>query len=263
VDAYALGRARGIAAVAEPDPLGPLNPESMASIIARRLRSAIMYGSLPPGRQLNEADLAARFGVSRGPLREAMQRLVQEGLLRSERNRGLFVITLTPDDVRDIYTARAAVERAAGSLILGRDPAQAAARLDKVHREMKKAALRADYPAVSDADLRFHETLVAASASPRLMRMHSTLLVESRMCMTALESTYRFPNDVAEEHGALLAAIHAGEVARLFQLIDAHMQDALRRLTPQPQDVDEQAGGDALVPPVQRSRRATRRSSTS
>jgi DNA-binding GntR family transcriptional regulator len=245
--------------VAEPDPLGPLNPESMASIIARRLRAAIMYGSLPPGRQLNEAELAARFGVSRGPLREAMQRLVQEGLLRSERNRGLFVVTFTPDDVRDIYVARAAVERAAASLILRRDPAQAAARLDKVHREMKKAALRTDYPAVSDADLRFHETLVAASASPRLMRMHSTLLVESRMCIAALESTYRFPNEVAEEHGALLDAIRAGDQARLFQHIEAHMQDALRRLAPEPPEADEQAGGgDTLAPPVRRSKSATR-----
>lgn len=243
----------------EPDALGPLNSESMASIIARRLRTAIMYGSLPPGRQLNEADLAARFGVSRGPLREAMQRLVQEGLLRSERNRGLFVVTLTPDDVRDIYTARAAVERAAASLILRRDPAQAVAGLDKVHRAMKKAALRTDYPAVSDADLRFHETLVAASASPRLMRMHGTLLVESRMCMTALERTYRFPNEVAEEHGALLDAIRAGNEPQLFELIDAHMEDALRRLAPQSQDVDEQVGGDALAPPGRRSRRVSRR----
>src|SRR5919108_5496079 len=95
VNASALGRSRGIAAVAEPNPLGPLNPESMASIIARRLRAAIMYGSLPPGRQLNEAELAARFGVSRGPLREAMQRLVPEGLLRRDSYRGLGVLSLT------------------------------------------------------------------------------------------------------------------------------------------------------------------------
>jgi DNA-binding GntR family transcriptional regulator len=194
-----------------------------------------MYGSLPPGRQLNEVDLAARFGVSRGPLREAMQRLVQEGLLRSERNRGLFVLTLTPDDVRDIYTARTAVERAAVSLILRRDGGQAAARLDEVHREMKEAASRTDYPAVSDADLRFHEALVAASGSPRLMRMHGTLLVESRMCMTALERTYRLLDEVVAEHGALVDGIRASKEARLFQLIDTHMQDALQRLIA-PQD---------------------------
>jgi DNA-binding GntR family transcriptional regulator len=220
--------------VAERQGVGPLNPESTASIIARRLRTAIMYGSLPPGRQLNEVDLAARFGVSRGPLREAMQRLVQEGLLRSERNRGLFVLTLTPDDIRDVYIARAAVERAAVSLILGGDAGQAAAQLEQVHREMREAAARADYSAVSDADLRFHEVLVEASGSPRLIRMHGTLMAESRMCMTALERTYRLLDEVVAEHGALLDGIHAGEEARLFQLIDTHMQDALQRLTEQP-----------------------------
>ena len=222
----------GIAATDELPGLGPLNAESTASIIARRLRTAIMHGSLPPGRQLNEVDLAARFGVSRGPLREAMQRLVQEGLLRSVRNRGLFVVTLTPDDVRDIYIARRAVERAAVSLILGRDPGQAAEQLEQVHREMREAASRADYSAVSDADLRFHEVLVAASGSPRLMRMHGTLLVESRMCMTALQSTYRLPDEVVTEHGALVDGLRVGNRQRLFRLIDAHMQDALVRLIP-------------------------------
>jgi DNA-binding GntR family transcriptional regulator len=248
----------------EPDALGPLNPESTASIIARRLRTAIMQGLLPPGRQLNEADLAARFGVSRGPLREAMQRLVQEGLLRSERNRGLFVISLTPDDIRDIYTARAAVERAAVSLILRRDPAQAAARLEQVLHEMKKAARRIDFHALSDRDLRFHEVLVAASGSPRLMRMHGTLLVESRMCMTELERTYRLPDELVTEHSALVEAIGAGDEARLFPLIDAHMQDALRRLTPQPPDEDEDgqvdgADGGAVPASKRRAGRVSRR----
>ena len=212
--------------------LGPLNAESTASIIARRLRTAIMYGSLPPGGQLNEVELAARFGVSRGPLREAMQRLVQEGLLRSVRNRGLFVVTLTPDDVRDVYIARRAVERAAVSLIVRRDRAPAAARLEEVHQEMREAAARADYPALSDADLRFHEVLVAASKSPRLMRMHGTLLVESRMCMTALQSTYRLPDEVVTEHGALVDGLLEADEERLFRLIDAHMQDTLLRLIP-------------------------------
>jgi DNA-binding GntR family transcriptional regulator len=242
--------------MAEPYALGPLSPESTASIIARRLRTAIMYGLLPSGRQLNEAELAARFGVSRGPLREAMQRLVQEGLLRSERHRGLFVITLTPDDIRDIYGARAAVERAAVSLILQRDRMEAAARLEQVHREMKRAALRVDYSALSDADLLFHETLVAASSSPRLMRMHGTLLVESRMCMTALEDTYRLPDEVVKEHGALVDPIRSGDEARLLRLIDAHMQDALRRLIPQAEDADEQAAGDTTARRPARSRRA-------
>jgi DNA-binding GntR family transcriptional regulator len=246
--------------VTEPADLGPVNLESTASIIARRLRKAIMYGSLPPGSQLTEADLAAQFRVSRGPLREAMQRLVQEGLLRSERNRGLFVITLEPDDVRDVYAGRAALERAAVSLILRRDPTRAAARLANVHREMKRAAARADYTALSDADLRFHEVLVAESGSLRLARMHGTLLVESRMCMTALQNTYRLPDEVVEEHGAIVAALRSRDEARLLRLIEEHMYDALQRLTPQPPDDAAQADGAPSA--AQRSRRAKRGSAS-
>src|SRR5437764_12480163 len=89
----------------------PVNRESTAAIIARQLREAIMNGSLPPGAQLGETELAGQFRVSRGPLREAMQRLVSEGLLRSERHRGLFVSDLEPADIHDIYTARLAGDR--------------------------------------------------------------------------------------------------------------------------------------------------------
>src|SRR5438045_3707747 len=88
--------------------LEPVNQETTPSIIAARLRVGIMNGSIPQGAQLAEAQLAKQLQVSRGPLREAMQRLVQEGLLISERHRGLFVIRLRPDDVLDIYLARAA-----------------------------------------------------------------------------------------------------------------------------------------------------------
>src|ERR1044072_8287587 len=98
--------------------LEPITRRSTAAIIADQLRSAIMYGSLPPGAQLGAAHPAAKMGVSRGPLREAMQRLVQEGLLRSERHRGLFVIDMDAADVRDVYQARLAIERAACQLIM-------------------------------------------------------------------------------------------------------------------------------------------------
>jgi DNA-binding GntR family transcriptional regulator len=221
--------------MAEPGGFEPINRESTAGIIARQLRTAIMYGSLPPGSQLGEAELAARFRVSRGPLREAMQRLVQEGLLISEHNRGLFVITLEPADIRDIYAARAAVERAAVSLILRRDPDQTAARLTEAHHAIVDAARRGDHRALSDADLRFHEVMVAEAGSPRLIRMYGTLLVESRMCMTALESTYGQGTGVAVEHGEIVKALVAGDERRLLELIDAHAEDAVRKLAP-PED---------------------------
>lgn len=211
----------------------PVDRESTASLIARQLREAIMAGSLPPGTQLGEAELAARFQVSRGPLREAMQRLVSEGLLRSERHRGLFVIDLDTDDVHDIYTARSAVERAAASLVLrGEHRGDVAAELDETVRAMTDAAEADDPTALSEADLRFHEALIAASGSTRLIRMARTLMVETRMCLALLQGTYQSAEERITEHNQIINAIRAGDEDVVLRLLDAHMTDALRRLAP-------------------------------
>lgn len=212
----------------------PVHQESTAALIARQLRDAIMHGRLEPGAQLSEAELSAQFGVSRGPLREAMQRLVQEGLLRSERNRGLFVIALAEDDVRDIYAARSAIESAAAIMILRKADPDALGELRAACEAMTKAAKKKDMDGLSDADLRFHEVLVSQSGSPRLNRMHQTLIVETRMCMTALEDKYRVPAVLAAEHSAIVDAIEAKDEELALRRIDAHMQDALTRLAPAP-----------------------------
>ena len=62
--------------------------------------------------------------------------------------------------------------------------------------------------------------------------MHGTLLVETRMCLTALQNTDRPSAEAVEEHGELVEAVRAGDKRRLIRLIDAHMDDALRRLIP-------------------------------
>jgi DNA-binding GntR family transcriptional regulator len=210
----------------------PVHQESTAALIARQLREAIMYGRLAPGEQLSEAGLSAQFGVSRGPLREAMQRLVQEGLLRSERNRGLFVKVLDDVEIHDVYAARSAIESAAATMTLRADDPEAVAKLRSACAEMSEAADRADMVQMSDADLRFHEALVTQSGSPRLVRMHRTLIVETRMCMTALQDKYRLPADVVTEHEAIIDAIEAKDESLALRRIDEHMQDALTRLVP-------------------------------
>lgn len=210
--------------------IGPVDRESTPSIIARKLREAIAHGELQPGTQLGEADLARELGVSRGPLREAMQRLTQEGLLISIRNRGLFVIELTDDDVYDIYVARTAVERAAAAEIFRRDPVAAGKRLSSIIKKMEKASDRLDGEKIGAADLEFHEELVRMAQSPRLSRMHHTLLTETRMCVTALQETYPAPDDRVPEHNEIADAFVAGDAELVDRLLIEHMRDAVVRL---------------------------------
>jgi DNA-binding GntR family transcriptional regulator len=208
--------------------IGPLVQESTPSIIAEKLRQAIAHGELKPGAQLGEAELARKLGVSRGPLREGMQRLTQEGLLVSIRNRGLFVIDMTPDDVRDMYIAREAIERAAARRILDDDHRAAGNELLGIVEQMAEAESPAE---VSELDIAFHERLLRLARSPRLSRMHQTFITETRMCIHALDDTYAKSEVRDKEHRALANAIRRGDRELTDRLLIAHMDDAISRLT--------------------------------
>ena len=208
----------------------PLVRESTPGIIADKLRTAIGRGDFKAGEQLGEAQLARELGISRGPLREGMQRLTQEGLLVSVRNRGLFVVEMTPENVRDMYVARAAIERAAAEQIFGHDPQDAGDQLLAVTGQMAQAASREDDPKVSEADIDFHQMLVSLSRSPRLVRIHQTLLTETRMCIHALEQTYRHSDDRVAEHRGIAEAFVALDPALTDARLVAHMEDAVVRL---------------------------------
>jgi DNA-binding GntR family transcriptional regulator len=157
-----------------------------------------------------------------------MQRLVAEGLLRSERHRGLFVRELDAADVRDVYTARTAVERAAGLLLLAGDRVGAAERLSAALARMEEAA--DDPVALADADHAFHAEFVAASGSPRLRRMAETLLVETRMCLAALQETLPPAAALIAEHRELRDAVRDGDAERMTAVLEAHMADAVDRI---------------------------------
>jgi DNA-binding GntR family transcriptional regulator len=210
--------------------LTPVERQSTPALIADQLREAIARGLLRPGTQLGEVELAAQLQVSRGPLREAMQRLVAEGLLRSERHRGIFVRDLHPEDVRDVYLARLAVEQAAGRLILRDDPSVAVALLDDALSELERAAEKNDPVALADADQAFHAILVAASGSPRLRRMADGLLVETRMCLAALQNTFPPAQELVAEHRLLRDAVRSAEPDALAAALEEHMADAVDRI---------------------------------
>lgn len=214
-------------------PVGELRPpkrQSMVEYVAEELRGAIMAGRLQQGEQLGLAELAERLDVSRGPLREAMQRLVAEGLLHAIRNRGVFVTELSTDDVEDIYRTRSAIERGALELVMDGRREETVRALGPSITAMRAAARRGSAPGVSDADHAFHEALVACSGSPRLIRAMRTLVVETRMCLGELETTYPDLHTQVREHEELVEAIASGSVEQATSLLVEHMDDAVSRL---------------------------------
>jgi DNA-binding GntR family transcriptional regulator len=211
--------------------LEPLKQETTAEIISTQIRDRITDGTFPLGSQLREVQLAARLKVSRGPVREALQRLVQEGLLRSERNHGVFVISLDEDDIADIYLAREAIERTAILIVMRHRDMEVFDCLQCLVDRMSVIAEDGRWKELADLDLRFHESLVDASNSERLQRMFGTLLAETRMCLAALESAYPVRKKLVDEHRRLLAAMRSGSEQEALTLVRSHLEDAVNDLT--------------------------------
>ena len=210
----------------------PIKQESTPTLIAGQLRKFIANGTLAPGSQLVEMDIAGELGVSRGPVREAIQRLAQEGLVESIRNKGVFVREFGPDDLRDIYHVRTSLEKGASEILLAGDHAAAGEELLVCVERMDEARKAGDLEAISEADLAFHERLVALAASPRLSRMHATLLTETRICLNRLEGSYEDESARVAEHRGIAEAIRDGEQTLVMKRLDAHKDDALMRLVP-------------------------------
>lgn len=209
-----------------------------ASIVTERLRASIINGSLKPGSQLSEVELATSFGVSRGPVREALQRLVQEGLLISEPHRGVFVPVLTDEDVLDVYVAREALESAAiRSIISSETTAAASESLDQFVTLMEKAEAAGDWEAVGNFDLEFHVALVDASGSDRLKRMFSTVISETRLCLGVLTADDA-RDDLVQEHRRICDLMREGETEQALAVLKKHFDDAVVTLMKRQSPVD-------------------------
>jgi DNA-binding GntR family transcriptional regulator len=213
------------------DVLEPLRRDSTPERIAAQLRSGIVSGRLAPGQALREVEIARQLGVSRGPVREAFQRLIQEGLLEAHPARGVFVPQLAADDIADLYLARGAVEIAAAQLLATSGTPQAWQDLTAALAELQ-AAPPDDWAELARLDLQLHEVLVRSTGSKRLARMFGTLAAETRLCMVALESFYPRRADMVTEHAEIVEAIRRRDAAAATRLLERHMSDSVRRLAP-------------------------------
>jgi DNA-binding GntR family transcriptional regulator len=211
------------------DVLEPLRRDSTPERIAAQLRSGIVSGRLAPGQALREVEIARQLGVSRGPVREAFQRLIQEGLLEAHPARGVFVPQLAGDDIADLYLARGAVEIAAAQLLASVGTPEAFASLSAALAELR-AAPADDWDELSRLDLHLHEVLVRSTGSKRLARMFGTLAAETRLCMVALESFYPRRADMVTEHAEIVDAIRRRDAAAATRLLERHMSDSVQRL---------------------------------
>ena len=204
----------------------PITRITLSGQVTERLRDGILAGRYSQGEQLNEAELARRFGVSRGPLREAMQRLIQDGLLENRPHRGVFVPELTGEDRADICVAREAIETAALRRVMAAGESVSVSRRLTIEVDQLVDALRRDdWNSVVDHEMRFHMQLVDSANSRRLSRMYSVLIAETRLCLHMPVDGFAARKYLIDEHVALVERLAAEDAAGAQRAIRKHLHE--------------------------------------
>lgn len=174
-----------------------LGRSSTAGRVADLLRERIIEGQLSPGTRLSEEEIREALGVSRNTLREAFRLLAHERLLVHRFNRGVFVRSLTPEDVRDVYRVRrlletAAIRYAAQDTRPNAGPHPGLAALRSAVEDGEAAQQGVDWPAVGTANMRFHQALSAVVDSHRVDETMRHLLAELRLVFHAMADPRAF-----------------------------------------------------------------------
>jgi DNA-binding GntR family transcriptional regulator len=214
--------------------------------VADRLRDEILDGRLPAGTRLVETELADRFGVSRGPIRDALRELSRAGLAVDLPRRGTFVSSLTERDLADVYVIRSAIEEAAVRLTIGRaTEAEVAAMFDAV-AAAEAAYETGDLATAWEADMAFHRTYCRLSGNGRLLDVFDHLASQTLLLMrTSLQSHASLAwTPPVELHRHIATAIAARDAAAATAAVSEHYQYTQDRLV-----APEAVPGPAPEPP--------------
>ncbi|QDU49099.1 GntR family transcriptional regulator [Gimesia panareensis] len=193
--------------------------------IVERLREDIFAGRIAEGDRLREADLAKRFSVSRGPIREAIQQLTWEGVLETDRNKGAMVATSAPDEITElIIPLRCTIEKYAVRLFFDQLTEEDFQVWDQILLKMKQACEARDFALISEHDIAFHRALVTRSHSPDLLAIWSAIVSRVRRHFRESHLNYANPLQIYEEHLPIIEALRNQSLADALQVIENHIE---------------------------------------
>lgn len=213
------------------DTIELLQQHSLTTLVQREVERRILEGELAPGTKLNEADLAGELRVSRGPVREAFRALEQSGLVRTEKNRGVFVRQVSLDEANEIYEVRAALEGMVGRLAAKRiHPTQLEA-LRAVVKRMHAVGRARDVAAYYPLNVRFHELLLEAAGNRALAANYRRVVNELDLYRreTLARSAENIPIST-RDHEAIVNAVSRGDEKLAERLLFEHVINSRERL---------------------------------
>lgn len=190
------------------------------------LRGMILDGVLSPGERLNEVQLSQALGISRGPLREAIQRLASEELVESVPHRGVYVRSFSSRELSDFYELRTALETHAVRLAARYVPQE---RIDELTRLLDdtESSMGSDANGSYPADPDFHARLVRLAANPSLVHSFTDVVRKIQLARARSAHQPRRARTALDEHRAIVAALVERDGDHAATLLEAHLASSL------------------------------------
>jgi DNA-binding GntR family transcriptional regulator len=202
--------------------LGFRRPNQLREAVYRHLKDLLLSGRFAPEERLSEPLLAQELGVSRTPVREALMRLAEEGLVELVPGKGARVRRFAPEEVEEVYGVRALLEGEAARLAALRATPWELKELEE-RLEAIDQAPREDFAEQMRRDLEFHRALVRLSGNRTLFRLYEDLLSSLALVRSALPNLSQ-EETTRREHRAILEALKARDPEGARRAVEAHVE---------------------------------------
>lgn len=213
--------------------LNHLKQSTLRQTVWKAIREAILRGELAPGSSINQATLAAHFGVSRGPLREALSSLEKEGLVTNIPYRGTFVADFDDRIINETYNLRRVLEAFAAELAIENGTAQQIVELREIFSEMVEAAAEEKLEKFHELDLQLHRHIYLMTDHELLLQMWA--VIETNVKRGIFFGQFRLytASELLDAHRRIVETFEARDVEGAKREIDLHITDGCARLLAQ------------------------------
>jgi DNA-binding GntR family transcriptional regulator len=203
----------------------------LRDVVFNTLREAILRGDLKPGERLMELQLAAKLGVSRTPIREAIRMLEQEGLAVTVPRKGAEVAKMTLKDMEDVLEIREALDELAVTLAIRKISPEQLERLREVKKEFEEKTKSGDVKQIAESDVKFHDVIYEAADNPKLVGIISNFREQAyRYRVEYLKDANSYPV-LIREHEAIVEAIETKDSGKAAQAMHEHVANQALAVT--------------------------------
>ncbi len=212
----------------EKNRLQPIERKRLVDLAHAAIREGIVAGDFSMGERLVETQLARDLEMSRAPIREALRRLVQEGLVEDQPHRGALVATMTAGDVTDLYNVRLGVEMIGLRLFIRHRASTQP--LWQAIDDMERAAKRNHMAGVVTAEFEFHRRIAMGAENELLVSIFGDLEGRLMMALALDDASFEQLNDVPAEHIPIVDAIDSGEERAAVASFEEHLLSSVGAL---------------------------------